>query len=1086
MSALIPPTAVIDLETTGFRPSDRVLEIGVVLLDSSLHREHSWQTLVQPRRDIDNSHVHGITATDLVGAPEFSGVAAELAELLEGRLVVAHNAPFDTRFLSAEYSRLGIALPPAQSWAVCTRRLSQRLLPGAPQKLSACLESIGVINERPHDALADAEATALLFGELARRPDISLPPVQPLSVRSVMSPYMATLTRRPIVVRRSADPSPGGWLERLSGDVPSTGVAEVDDYRKLLRAALVDEHLSQSETEQLIDRARSLGITRDEALEIHGDYLRQLAIEAWMDGVVTDEERTSIHGIAVQLGVDTGQVDELLVEPVSGESDLLELRPGDRVTFTGSLDLGRDEWEARARAAGLTVGGVTKSSALVISANPDSMSGKARKARDYAVPIVDEATFARLLRGIEPGTLEEAAVVDEPAVELAEIFPWTGELGRPVDRPDDVARAWLESFRDTPIRQMSTRLDPANLPDGLPTDGRIVTRWLQKYPRPLDASLTELADIPGFGEFRVQKVATAVVLLALDSPDRDQAREDESVGGYESIFDGEGDSGLYSEDVADSYRIDEATRVLAQWSGLMGEENRPAGIDLPSQVSDAQAVLDEDGFWSDPAGYAIRQARSEILSIIGDDPRVLDIFRNRMLGRATLEDIGARHEVTRERIRQLENQLKARLGEIRPATGLVLAALPRRFGPLAARADLLRVLPALGEESPTVGQNILRVLEVLAADWELRGQWFQKKGFDDELATALAEHADHYGVVATSRLAEIMGVDESLIRAKLAEFPESSLRVIDDHVLTRVRSYGERAAALLSIVGAPMTAQEILGALGHGHVRSMSNALSTDDSLIRLGREKWGLAEWGGEEYTTLAEWIGRRVDESGSIPLNELVAEATSLGVAPNSVRAYASAYEFQTVDGMVSRVEKIETVHADPAESAGLYVTGDGWALLTTVTYDHLRGSGTGVPRGVSAVLEIPALEKKVLDSRLGDQVVSHTRTGTAIGSIRRFLQELGSEEGDRIWITFSRSGEFNVQPASPRRPGLIGISELLNLLGLDDRVDPDDPAAMGRVNKALGLESGAPRRKTVSRFRHRGQDDIADLIAYQLHNN
>ena len=159
--------AVLDLETTGLGPSDRILEIGVVLLDRELRQEATWQTLVQPGRDIDNSHIHGVTATDLVHAPTFAGVAAELAELLDGRVIVAHNAPFDIRFLAAEYARLGVELPAGTRWFQCTRVLSRRLLPGAPQRLADCLDTAGLGNDRPHAALADAAAAADLYRALS-------------------------------------------------------------------------------------------------------------------------------------------------------------------------------------------------------------------------------------------------------------------------------------------------------------------------------------------------------------------------------------------------------------------------------------------------------------------------------------------------------------------------------------------------------------------------------------------------------------------------------------------------------------------------------------------------------------------------------------------------------------------------------------------------------------------------------------------------------------------------------------------------------------------------------------------------------
>lgn len=67
------------------------------------------------------------------------------------------------------------------------------------------------------------------------------------------------------------------------------------------------------------------------------------------------------------------------------------------MTFTGQTVVPRPEWERQARAKGLDVGDVKKTSVLVVAADPDSLSGKAKKARDYDVPLVDEDAFALLL-----------------------------------------------------------------------------------------------------------------------------------------------------------------------------------------------------------------------------------------------------------------------------------------------------------------------------------------------------------------------------------------------------------------------------------------------------------------------------------------------------------------------------------------------------------------------------------------------------------------------------------------------------------------------------------------------------------------
>src|SRR5699024_11865362 len=65
--------AVLDFETTGIGSTDRVIEIGVMLLDEHLQVKKTWDTLVYPERDIPNSFVHKITESDVAHAPTFAG-----------------------------------------------------------------------------------------------------------------------------------------------------------------------------------------------------------------------------------------------------------------------------------------------------------------------------------------------------------------------------------------------------------------------------------------------------------------------------------------------------------------------------------------------------------------------------------------------------------------------------------------------------------------------------------------------------------------------------------------------------------------------------------------------------------------------------------------------------------------------------------------------------------------------------------------------------------------------------------------------------------------------------------------------------
>lgn len=1053
MSFVPHAVAVLDLETTGLGPADRILEIGVVLLDRELREEGTWQTLVQPGRDIDNSHIHGITATDLVHAPTFAGVAAELAELLDGRVIVAHNAPFDTRFLAAEYARLGVDLPAGTGWAQCTRVLSRRLLPGAPQRLADCLDTAGIGNDRPHAALADAAATADLYRALFTRHGATQGTAGPLQW-----PSPVDLPRQPLCGRDEKETD--HWLARLSANVPTTGVAEVDGYRRLLRGALLDASLSRSEIGQLVAAADQAGLSREEVDDIHLDYLRQLAVEAWADGVVTATERTRLHDIAVHLAVDPDAVDELLADPVHGEAEDAGLRPGDRVAFTGALTLGRDTWELRARAAGLEVGAVTRSTTLLVAANPDTMSGKARKARDHGIPIVDETTFARMLRDLIPGEATSGAPEASPA-DLLGVFPWLANLGVAPAGPDDVAHAWLQRHRHVPLRELSPRLDPAEVPDSLPRTGAVIARWLNLYPRPLDASVTQLADVPGFGRLRVHRTLVAVVHSALDAP------------GVPDYLAAEPDD-IYLDDLSGP-APQTGVETVVEWLALLGHLPVIPPESAPPAVARALHSLAADPYWADPATAAIHRARTVISARIGDDPRDLDIFRGRILGTQTLEEIGARHQVSRERIRQLETRLKRRLVEPDDSVHLVLDALGRRFGVLAPLADLHREMPALMEDGPAPGNPMLDTLAWLADEWEISGEWFQRTGFAQDLAAALDDFADSFGVVSLPALADNLGVDAQVLRDRLA----GEVTVYGEHLLTRDRSMQDRAAALLAVEGEPLSSLDIAQRLGDANPRTLTNAMSADARITRTGRDRWALSDWGMEEYSTLADWIGRRV-EAGPVPLRQLLDEAVdTLGVAASSVRLYASSAEFQTVDGQVSRAEEIQEVEVDPTETPGLYRIGEDLVWLTTVTSEHLRGSGSGLPRGVAAALRVPMLGRRTLPSPLGEQTVGMSRTGATVSTIRRFLEAAGIGEGERIWLTFTGAGDFDVQHATPRREGLVGIAEILNATGLDTWINPADPGALGRISRAVGLDPTAPRRRLVSRFRYRRQDAIADHI-------
>ena len=163
--------AVVDVETSGLSiDRDHVLQVGVVVVDGAGTVLHRWASLVRPRRRVfyrvGPTRLHGIHRRDVRSAPPLTEVMGHLVQHLDGAVFVAHNASFDLGFLRKAAHHAGVSLPVDRS--LCTLRLSRALDPDRTMshRLGAICERFEVELVRPHDALADADATAAVLPHL--------------------------------------------------------------------------------------------------------------------------------------------------------------------------------------------------------------------------------------------------------------------------------------------------------------------------------------------------------------------------------------------------------------------------------------------------------------------------------------------------------------------------------------------------------------------------------------------------------------------------------------------------------------------------------------------------------------------------------------------------------------------------------------------------------------------------------------------------------------------------------------------------------------------------------------------------------
>lgn len=152
--------AVVDVETTGGAGDlNRITEIGIVLLDGT-EQVGEFHSLVDPGVPITPfvQNLTGITDEMVSGAPQFQTLAEKVAEMLDGRIFVAHNVQFDCRMVRTELKRCCVKFDPPR---LCTVKLSRKVFPGfTSYSLHNLTESLGLNDFRHHRAMDDTLACA--------------------------------------------------------------------------------------------------------------------------------------------------------------------------------------------------------------------------------------------------------------------------------------------------------------------------------------------------------------------------------------------------------------------------------------------------------------------------------------------------------------------------------------------------------------------------------------------------------------------------------------------------------------------------------------------------------------------------------------------------------------------------------------------------------------------------------------------------------------------------------------------------------------------------------------------------------------
>lgn len=433
--------AVIDTETTGVLPTrDRIIEIAIILVSIDGAVEEEFVTLINPSRDLGPTNKHGVKAKDLSDAPRFEEVAGDIAHRLRDRTLIGHNVSFDIGMLAGEFERMGHVLKDLPH--ICTRRLAYEFGPSS-RKLAECCAFFGIDPGRSHAALDDARAALKLYQEyikLARAQGLG----DSADLRSFRegSDCVTWPTIEPCgKTKRRAEGADEvhPYLATVIANLPDTGSANFAAYFSVLDRALEDRILTDDEVKALHTLADSAGFTKQAIVDAHEEYFRHLIRAALDDGNISESESCDLLSVGALLGLSQRRREELmsvvkallpmaaptatnsltkpnqttreetqsnLTTSINAEiqSQAHELS-GKRVCFTGALaskingqDISREMAIKLASDHGLiATDSVTKKTEILVVADPHSMSGKAKKAREYGIRIVADRVFWKMI-----------------------------------------------------------------------------------------------------------------------------------------------------------------------------------------------------------------------------------------------------------------------------------------------------------------------------------------------------------------------------------------------------------------------------------------------------------------------------------------------------------------------------------------------------------------------------------------------------------------------------------------------------------------------------------------------------------------
>ncbi|NUT43305.1 MAG: hypothetical protein HOV86_25275 [Thermoactinospora sp.] len=509
-------------------------------------------------------------------------------------------------------------------------------------------------------------------------------------------------------------------------------------------------------------------------------------------------------------------------------------------------------------------------------------------------------------------------------------------------------------------------------------------------------------------------------------------------------------------------------------------------LEPPSQAAQVRAARPD---------RPLPEVIDEIFTTLDERQRAIARDRLYAANRVTLDDLAQRFNVTRERIRQIERDLRDHVdGWLASPDAQALVAhvtwLRGRLGSAVPADDLAAAVPWHHEVLKTLDIPTWRFVRTLLTGYEQADGWLVVGGSDELREKTRQLFADGPRPVAEAvAMVAQLGVREDVAERWIEAVPQ--LRLFEGHVVPWPRSINEKAEAVLAVSGDPLSPEEIQERIGEDYsLVGIRNQLTADDRFLRVDRNKYGLTRWGGDEYLGIREMIAREIERAGGeASISTIVTNLTSrYDVSESSVRAYAGGPGFERTQrgwvrvagtgGAGSEAAEPYQPRKDVSETRRSFRSRDGlWWHRVDINAEHLRGSGTPLPTGFAAYLGMAPGGSLTASAPSGDVVISWHNQPT-MGSIRNVLAEFKAADGDHVFLTVSDGGELLTRFLPGAHPGIPPLARALHLIGYTAPVQ-SEAEGMRLIGARIGLPDTATREEIVTRLRERGDRDILGYL-------